>query len=218
MGEIVAVVLGLKTNQIVIGEAAENVFVMRQRLQDVRRRARDVQVKADRIEPSARAQFSRQRHQVVVVHPDDVVVLDEEVERVGEATIDAHVAAPVGARIFLQIDAIVKDRPKHPVRQSLVIFLEIDVREVDDGVGDAIALQEARLRRRFVGDVAAPTEPDARSVSQRRFHGDRQAAGHRLLAFGGERDTVRYDDQAHVHASCQLNDSLVAVLMIPAIE
>ena len=55
-----------------------------QRLQDVGRRARDVEKEADRIDASARPQLPRQGHQVVVVNPDDVVVLDEGVELIGE--------------------------------------------------------------------------------------------------------------------------------------
>ena len=84
MGEIVAVVFGLEADQIVIGQPAEDLPVMRQGLQNVRRRAGNVQEKADRIAMAARAQLASERHQMIVVHPDDVVLVEQRAQAVGE--------------------------------------------------------------------------------------------------------------------------------------
>jgi hypothetical protein len=51
-----------------------------------------VQKETDRIEMPSSAQFPRQRHQVVVVYPDDIVFCEEGAELVGEQAIDAHIA------------------------------------------------------------------------------------------------------------------------------
>ena len=187
------------------------------RRQDVRRRAGNVEEEADRIDAAARPEFAGQRHQVIVVHPDDVVVLDDRVELIGEQAVDAHVAALVGARIFLQVDPIVQDRPQHPVGEAVVIFLVVGLGEVDDGVFDPAASEAARRRRLAVADVAAPAEPDADAIAQRGLDGDRQPACERLARVG-HGDSVRDDDQARSHASSQLDDRRVAVLIMPAIE
>jgi hypothetical protein len=51
-----------------------------------------VQKETDRIEKPTSAQFTRQRHQVVVVHPKDIVASDEGAELVAELAIDTHIA------------------------------------------------------------------------------------------------------------------------------
>ena len=131
MGEIVAVVLGLEADEIVIGEAAENRPMMRQRLKDVGRRAGRVEEKPDRIAVAARPQLASEQHQMIIVHPDDVVVPEQRAQTIGEHAIDPHIAAGVGAGIFLQVDAVVKDRPQHAVGEAVVIFLDVVFRQVD---------------------------------------------------------------------------------------
>ena len=188
-----------------------------QRRQNVGRRAGNVEEEADRVDAAAGPQLAGQRHQVIVVHPDDVVFLEDFVELLGEQAVDAHVAALVGARIFLQVDAVVQHRPQHAVGEAVVVFLVVGFGEVDDRVFDAAALGSARRRRLLVADVAAPTEPDAGAVAQRGLDRNRQPA--RLMMAGvGHRDSVRDNDQARSHASSQLDDKRIAVLMIPAIE
>ena len=59
VGEVVAVVVGLEADEIVMDEAAEDLLVLRQRLQDVRRRAGSVEEETDRVAVAARAQFAR---------------------------------------------------------------------------------------------------------------------------------------------------------------
>src|SRR5208282_6808316 len=105
---------------------------MWQRAQNVQRSTRNVQKETDRIEMSASAQFLSQRHQVVIVDPKDIVLSDEGAELVGELPIDTHIARMVGTRVFLQIDSIMQDGPKDPVRQPFVIFLKIIFRQIDD--------------------------------------------------------------------------------------
>ena len=216
VGEVVAVVVGLEADQIVMDEAAEDLLVVGQRRQNVGRRAGNVEEEADRIDAAARAEFARQRHQVIVVHPDDVVVLDDRVELFGEQAVDAHVAALVGARIFLQVDPVVQDRPQHPVGEAVVVFLIVGLGEIDHGVFDPAAFEAAR-RRLAVADVAAPAEPDADAIAQRGLDGDRQPA-REVLARVGHGDSIRDDDQARSHASSQLDDRRVAVLIMPAME
>src|SRR5208283_3563028 len=91
-GEIIAIVLGLKADEIIVCKGAEDLFVVRQCAQNIQRSTGDVQEETDRIEMPSGAQFARQRHQVVVMHPNDIVFSDEGAEPIGEQAIDAHIA------------------------------------------------------------------------------------------------------------------------------
>ena len=94
LAQIIRIVLGLCSDEIVMTpERAHGLQMLRQGEEDVGRRAGDVEEKADRIVVSARAQFLRQRQQMVVVHPDPIVRPDEPGQRVGEEGVDAQIAA-----------------------------------------------------------------------------------------------------------------------------
>ena len=80
---------------------------------------------------------------------------------VGEQLVDAQVARGVGAGIFLQINAIMEDRPEHAVGQAVVVFLIIDGREIDQRVRYLVHLDRLRLRGRLVVDLAAPAKPES---------------------------------------------------------
>ena len=165
MGEIVAVVLRLEADEIAIGQAAENLPVMGQGLQDVRRRAGRVQEEADPVAVAARAQFAGEQHQMIVVDPDDVAFADERAEAVGEHAVDPHVAARVGARVLLEVDPVMKDRPQHAVGEAVVIFLDVGLRKIDQDIGDLVDFDDPRFAGRLVGDLAAPAEPQAVAAS-----------------------------------------------------
>ena len=66
-----------------------------------------------------------QRHEVVIVHPDDVVGLQHLVEFGGEMLIDAEIAAEVAAGEFRQVQPVMEDGPQHPVGEAVVVFLVV---------------------------------------------------------------------------------------------
>src|SRR5208282_984558 len=101
--------------------------------------------------------------------------------------------------------------------ETVVVFLVVGLAEIDDGVVDPAAFEAARRRRFLIADVAAPAEPDAGAIAQRGLDRDRQPA-REVLARVGHGDSIRDDDQARSHASSQLDDRRVAVLIMPAIE
>ena len=218
MREIVAVVFRLEADQIVVGEAAENFPVMRQGLQNVRGRAGCVEEKSDRVAVAARAQLASEQHQMVVVHPDDVVLLEERAQAVGEHPIDPHVATGVHARVLLQVDPVVKDGPQHAVGEAVVIFLDVVCRQIDEDVSDPVDLDYVRLAWGWVRDLAAPAEPHSVAIFQRGLHRDRHSASQRRARAIGNRYAVGDYDESRAHASSQLDDSRVAVLMMPAME
>ena len=67
-------------------------------------------------------------------------------------------------------------------------------------------------------DLAAPAEPHSVAILERRFHRHRHTAGERRAGWIGDRDAVGDYDQSRAHASSQLDDNRVAVLMMPAME
>ena len=108
-----------------VGERGENLG----------RRKWDVQEEADAVAVTAVAQHLRKRNEMIVVHPDDVVGLQQTVELIGKMGVDAPVAAEIAARKFRQIEPVVQDRPQHLIGEAVVIFLIVGVDEVGNHVG-----------------------------------------------------------------------------------
>ena len=71
---------------------------------------------------------------------------------------------------------------------------------------------------RLFRDLAAPAEPHSVAIFQRGLDRDRHSAGQRRARGVGNRYAVGNYDQSRAHASSQLDDSRVAVLMMPAME
>ena len=72
-GKVGGVFVGLEADQVITGKRPQNPLMMRHRGNHLGRRHRDVEEETDLIMMAPRSQFLRQRHQMVVVHPDDVV-------------------------------------------------------------------------------------------------------------------------------------------------
>src|SRR3546814_14021914 len=83
-----------------------------------------------------------------------------------EGFVDALVPALEGALELGQVEAVVEQRPQGAVGITVVIFLDILLRQVDRARGDAaIGLEMAIMPR---ADVAGPAEPDAVARSEER--------------------------------------------------
>ena len=91
--EVLHVLLGLEADQVVGEQRAHQPFVLRDGRDDDLRRQRDVQEEADALRAAHRAQLGGQRDQVVVVHPDDVVLLQQRHQLAREELVHAPVAA-----------------------------------------------------------------------------------------------------------------------------
>ena len=82
-----------------------------QRGEDFRRRKRNVEEVADPVLMPAIAQRLRERHQMIVVHPDDIVGPQQLVELAGEILVDANIAGQIAARELGEIEPIMQNRP-----------------------------------------------------------------------------------------------------------
>ena len=218
MSEVFAIVFGLKTDQIIVGEAAKDLPVMRQGLQNVGRRTRRMKEKSDGVAMAARPQLASQQHQVIIVHPDDVILPEQRAQTVGEHAVDPDIAAGVGAGVFLQIDPVVKDRPQDAIGEAVVIFLNVVLRQINEDIGDLVDIDDLRLPVRLLGDLAAPAEPHSVAILERSLDRNRHSPGEGRPGRIRNRHAVGDDDQSRAHASSQLDDSRVALLIMPAME
>lgn len=213
--EIRRVVLGLKPDEVEGGERADGFGVLGQRQQNIGRRAGNVQEEADRIVVSGRPQFPCKAHQMVVVHPHDVVRAQEARHLICEIGIDADVAGEVRACVFRKIGPIVQHRPQHAVGEAVVIFMIVRRGEIERHVVQILALDHLRGDGRILGHAAAPAAPYALATAQRGLHSDHEPA---RLPRSGKRDAIRDDHQPRHHASSQRFDRCMAELMTPAME
>ena len=185
--------------------------MLRQGLQDVGRRAGRMQKEANLVPMSARPQFASEQHQVIVVHPDDIILMDQRAQSIAEHPVDPHIAARVGARIFLQVDPVVKDGPEHAVGETVVIFLNVVRPQIEQDVGHLVDFDRPSFAGGFVRNLAAPAEPKPVSILQRGLDRDRHSS--RLWRAGQVRDghPVRNDDQSLTHAfdSCRRSPARV---------
>ena len=125
-----------------------------QRGQDLGRRARDVEEEADAVLVPALAQCLGERHQMIIMHPDQILRREHLVQLAREMIVDPQIAAQIAARELGEIDAIVQDRPQHTIGEAVVVFLVVLPGEVDGDVGDLVV--HDLLCRNFVCVVTFP--------------------------------------------------------------
>src|SRR5690348_13906168 len=86
--EIECVISGLEAHEIVFAEQRNEPLVVRQRSQYFWGWARDVKEKSDAILMSALAQCLGEWHQVIIMHPDEVIWSKHLVQLAGKVIID----------------------------------------------------------------------------------------------------------------------------------
>ena len=105
------------------------------------------------------AQFLAEGDQVIVVHPEQVVRLEQGLQGVREALADPDVALVVVAIEAGEVGAVVKERPQGAVREAVVVLLVVLVRQVRGRRGESAAIESLGRDAGAVGDLAAPAEP-----------------------------------------------------------
>ncbi len=185
---------GLETDDVVAAHRLDQLFVRRHRAQDFRHGKRNMQEKADRILDARRPAFLRERQQVIVVHPDDVVGLEQRLELFRQRLVHPRVTG-----IFLtvearQVIAVMKRRPQRRVGKAAVVLVVIAPGQPDRRIRHVATLLDHR-RRCLTHNLAAPAEPHAACLLQRVQNADRQTA-RSGFAFLDRRDTIRYHDQS----------------------
>src|SRR5580700_1499578 len=93
--EIESVIAGLEADEIVFAQRWNETLVVGQRSQYFGRWARDVKEKADAILVSALTQCLGERHQVIIMHPDEVIRPEHLVQLARKVIIDTQIAAQI---------------------------------------------------------------------------------------------------------------------------
>ena len=109
-----------------------------------------------------------------VLHPDPIVRLQQRHELLGEQP--DHVAIDPIPLVLerSQVDPVVKQRPQGAVGHAAIVPGMFRLRQVEKRVGYLAAFDQLEPALRGIRDeVAAPAEPDAARVSQRREHANR---------------------------------------------
>jgi hypothetical protein len=185
---------GLEADEVVGHQRAHQAAVIDQDGEDFRRREGGVQEEADAPVAAQLAQLLAERDQVIVLHPHDVAVLEQRHQPFGEQLVDLVVVGEVVALEHREVGAVMEHRPQGLVGEALVVAAIVIGVEVGGGKGDAVALVALHRPRLARHRLAAPAEPQAPVVAQRRLHGDREAARRRLGRF--RRHPVRHHHQS----------------------
>src|SRR5262249_40397645 len=110
----------------------------------------------------------RDRDQVIVVNPDQIIILDDLFELGGEMIVDPEIAAEVAARKLCQVQPIMENRPQHPIGETVIVFLELVLRQVGDDVFDVLVSDGSRPQLLLRANLSAPSDPNAAIALQRR--------------------------------------------------
>ena len=211
--EGVDVGLRLEAEHVVGQHRIHELAVDRQHAQRLDVREGHVQEERGRLLCPLFAQRARQRDQVEIVHPQQVVVAQQRPQRRGEAAVHLQVAGIVLVGEVHRLEKIVERRPERAVAEAVQEVRELGFLEIDGRERDAVARDDLRLLALARADLAAPAEPQSAACLHGREHADGEAA--RRGAAAGDGDTVRNgDDSAHL-ASSQGRLRRVAHWMMP---
>ena len=123
--EVGDVRVALEAQQVIGEQRADQPVVTGDRRQDQGRRQRDVQEETDPVGAAQRAQFSGERDQVIVVHPQNVVFLQQRQQLASEQLVDAPVARDVAGVEVGEVEPVMEDRPEHAVGVARVVGVVI---------------------------------------------------------------------------------------------
>src|SRR3546814_13484406 len=101
-------------------ERLDHVPVHGQSQQHLQRWPGNVKEEADLLAAAGVAQVLGQQHEVVVMHPDGVGFLQEELQAVGEERVDALVAGPGALGELGKVEPVGTQRPERRVGEAAV--------------------------------------------------------------------------------------------------
>ena len=169
-GEVVAVGGGLEAEHVGRQHVPEQAADAGRDHRRFGRRERHVEVEAGRVAQAALPQAPRQAHQVVVMHPDPVVRLEQRRQVLGEAPVHPAIGLQILAAEGHQVREAVQHRPEHAVGVARVVAAVLGLRQVEGGVADARRVAKrpggprAPSRRRSSRTRGRPAAPSARAA------------------------------------------------------
>jgi hypothetical protein len=215
--EIRRIAVGLKADQIVVAKRRDQLLVVRHGREDLRRGHRNVKEEANSVLVTAPSQRFGQWHQVIVMHPHEIVGPEYLIKLSGKVFIDSLITGEIPSRELGEVESVVQDRPQDAVRKAVVVLLVVVFGQVRDDIRDAILRNGMRARFAPGFDLAAPAEPNTRVSLERRAQRNFKAARMDAVAIR-LRHAIRDYDDACQYRSSQLRDKRMALKIRPAIE
>jgi len=186
----------LKADEVLGEGLLEDAPVMREGLEDVARRKRNMEKEPDPVPHAPCAEHRPERNQVVVVDPEEIVRGEERHEPLREELVDPPKGVLVVPLVANEVEALVKERPEDPVGIAAVVAGGVGVAQGKGRVTRGAPDDKSRFGRSLFGVMAAPADPEKRIVAKRASHGrEKTALSAPLLR--GARKTVRDEDETH---------------------
>ena len=208
----------LEPDDIVGEQRADQTLVIGEHGQQAARRPGDVEEEPDAVPEAGLAQPVAQRHEMVVVHPDLVVLADQRGSGIGEELVHPLVAHGIVPVVLGQIQPVVKQRPQRRIGVAVIILLDVIGREVDRRSGDAASGFDGRPGFGRLGFAARPSDPQPVPLRQHCLQRPGQPALRSARPQVGPGHPVRNDHQPAHRTVLQLRDNIDAQLMIPTSE
>ncbi len=169
----------LHADEVVGGKTVGELAMLGDCQERLRRRHGDVQEEPDRVLHAEPAQLQPERDQVVVVHPDRVVGVQQRAQRAGEAAVHLEIGLIVAGLELRDVEARVEDGPQHDVRVAEIVGFVFAAAQGERGDPRAADLGDARRGAQLLAllaDLAAPAEPQPVARAQDVGDGDHNAA------------------------------------------
>src|SRR5690606_1305226 len=158
--------------------------------------------------------LARERNEVIVVYPDEVVRFEQRNEPPREEPVDPAIDFVLLPAVREKRQQEMEQRPQGVVAEAVVVGLVLLLVQVDRRVADLAGCGNSGFPRFLRRRAAAPPEPQPALLPEGGHETDREAAG-RLAAFR-QRDPVRYGDQSSHPALSRANRFIMSRGSFPA--
>ena len=196
--EILAVLLGLETDQIVRQHRLDQLAMVRHAADHGARRPWRMQEEADRLPDAERAQFRAEREEMIVLDPECRLRLLEAQQRARHEGVYFAIAGIVFLRGADEIGAGMQRRPQCRICEPFVIAAVMRRRQIEHR--QRTGTQGFDFSERFllvpVADPSAGTDPDRAGLLDDRQQRGCQSPRHGFVRFS-TRNAVRDDDEVH---------------------
>jgi hypothetical protein len=132
LDEVAHIASGLEADQIELKESAQEPLLLRKLRKNVVRRKGDVQEKRQSrkfLEQAPLAQCLGDVHEVVVMHPDEIIRLRAAADGIRVTLVNLFVSLPVCRLEVAEVLQIVEKRPDHLVGIAVVKFVALGFTE-----------------------------------------------------------------------------------------
>src|SRR5262249_14227493 len=141
-------------------KSLDEPVVSRNGFEQLRRREGNVKKKANPLAGPKRAELRGERHQMIIMHPDEVIGPANGSERSCKGAVEALVTLSIRRLEVDQVQPIMAGRPEHLISKTQIIFVVILLRHRDRRDGDVVlgCLRHGK-RSALLHDISVPSKP-----------------------------------------------------------